>query len=790
MNTSPLQLRQVMLILWTLFSLLMSATVAAADTDMNTDFALPESISQAEFNTSADVRALLKSELFWQEMTGLGQSLQRTATPDESLFNQLALWSLLQQHSLLLARFASPEITARFYPYQLYSQVALQSAATSAAWPDVFQQQLALRLRQGDDKTFLQLCQGLGWSVSHAERYLLNILQRLKATQSVSSKANMRLDRQQAWAVLANAQLLRVLTAVIPHSGTLVQAEQQRRFEILPRVLIQDGDIELAATVVRKRGISKAGVTALQMTIYADEPAHLLTAMHAAAHGYVGVVANSRGKRGSKNTIVPWEHEGEDAVRVINWISQQPFSDGRVGMFGGSYNGFTQWAATKKLPTALKTIVPSAAASPITGLPIENNIVLTSNYHWSFHVTNNDTVDYQAYPSQQATEQLKQRWYRSGKSITALPALDGQANPWFSKWLAHPDYDEYYQAMLPYRQEFVRINIPVLSITGYFDGGQISALDYLHQHERWHAHPEHYLVIGPYNHGTAQQRPDDYHSNYRLDAVALKKDTAALTFEWFDYVFHQAPKPALLQDKINYQLMGANRWLSAPSLRQLNQQGQRFYLGSAVDALGRYLLQPQAEKEGTAVSMQVDMTDRNEQRNLYPSLLIQSQLPDHNGLVFQTEPFTQPMQFAGSVSGFFSLAVNKKDLDLGFNLYEQTAEGDYFHLINYISRASYAKDNAERQLLMPQQKSKIPLTHTRMSAKLLAKGSRLVLVLNVNKNMHAQVNLGSGKPVHLETLADAAAPLQLQLFHDTEIFLPLTPWSAATEDLKTSGKRQ
>jgi hypothetical protein len=188
--------------------------------------------------------------------------------------------------------------------------------------------------------------------------------------------------------------------------------------------------------------------------------------------------------------------------------------------------------------------------------------------------------------------------------------------------------------------------------------------------------------------------------------------------------------------------------------------------------------------------MQVDMTDRNEQRNLYPSLLIQSQLPDHNGLVFQTEPFTQPMRFAGSVSGFFSLAVNKKDLDLGFNLYEQTAEGDYFHLINYISRASYAKDNAKRQLLMPQQKSKIPLTNTRMSAKLLAKGSRLVLVLNVNKNMHAQVNLGSGKPVHLETLADAAAPLQVQLFHDTEIFLPLTPWSAATEDLKSAEKRQ
>ncbi len=776
MQTRPSPRRHFLLMLFVFFSWWLSKSAMAAGKDL----VLPASIAQTKFNTSADVRALLQTELFWQELTELAKRLQPHAAA-ESMFNQLALQSLLQQHGSLLAHFANTEIAARFYPYQLYSQVALQTPLSAAAWPDELQQQLERHLRQSDDHRFLQLCQGLAWSVPNAERYLLNILQRLKTAQSVNPKAATQLDRQQAWALLANAQLLRVLTAVIPHSGDLVQAEQQRRFEIQPHLLIKEGGVELAATLVRKRGLTQPAVTALQMTIYADEQAHVLTAMQAAAHGYVGVVANSRGKRGSKNTIVPWEHEGEDAVRVINWISRQPFSDGRVGMYGGSYNGFTQWAATKKLPTALKTIVPSAAASPITGLPIENNIVLTSNYHWSFYVTNNDTIDVDAYPTQQASEQLKRRWFRSGQPITALPALDGPANPWFSKWLTHPDYDDYYQAMLPYRQEFARIHIPVLSITGYFDGGQISALDYLHQHERWQPDPEHYLVIGPYNHGTAQHKPEDYHSNYRLDAVALQKDTDALTFAWFDYVFHQAPKPALLQDKINYQLMGANRWLSAPSLRQLNQQGQRFYLGSALNDQGRYLLRPHAEQRLAAVSLQVDMTDREEQRNQQPFPLIQAQLPDVNGLVFQTEPFSQPMQFAGAVSGVWSLAVNKKDLDLGFNLYEQTAEGDYFHLINYISRASYAKDNAKRQLLIPEQKSTIPLLPSRMSAKLLAQGSRLVLVLNVNKNMHAQVNLGSGKAVHLETLADAASPLQLQLFNDTEIFLPLTPWLEAVE---------
>ena len=57
--------------------------------------------------------------------------------------------------------------------------------------------------------------------------------------------------------------------------------------------------------------------TALQFTIYADEKAHIKTAMHAAAHGYIGMVANSRGKRSSSNAIVPWEHEGEDAAALM-----------------------------------------------------------------------------------------------------------------------------------------------------------------------------------------------------------------------------------------------------------------------------------------------------------------------------------------------------------------------------------------------------------------------------------------------------------------------------------------
>ena len=79
-------------------------------------------------------------------------------------------------------------------------------------------------------------------------------------------------------------------------------------------------------------------------------------AKECAAHGYVGVVAYARGRHKSTARFIPFQHDGEDARAVINWIAKQPWSDGRVGMYGQGYGGFTPWAAAKGLPHALKAI--------------------------------------------------------------------------------------------------------------------------------------------------------------------------------------------------------------------------------------------------------------------------------------------------------------------------------------------------------------------------------------------------------------------------------------------------
>ena len=489
------------------------------------------------------------------------------------------------------------------------------------------------------------------------------------------------------------------------------------------------------------------------------------------------MVANSRGKRSSKNEIVPWEHEGEDAAQLINWITKQIWSNGTVVMYGGSYNGFTQWATTKFMPKGLKAIAPYVAANLITGLPYENNIALTGNFEWPLFVTNNKTVDNTIYNDWQRTNNITNELYTSGRPIVDIDKIAKKPSPWLQKWLEHPEDDSYYQSMVPHKEDYQRINIPVLSITGYYEGGQISALNYLHEHYKYNKKANHTLLIGPYNHWSAQNKPRSHHSNYELDPVALEKDTEQLVLEWFDHILYGKPLPKLLQNKVNYQLMGGNEWRFADSLQALNQQSLSFFIqGTKANEDQNYVMtKNKAFLENQYIEQTVDMADRDEQRNQAPWPVIKQSIDKQGGIQIETPVFKQDMELTGSITGFFDIATNKKDVDIGFNFYEITAEGEVFHLNNYRSRASYADDMSKRRLLVPNEKRRVPIVNARFTSKLVKKGSKIALVLNVNKNVDAQVNLGTGKPVNHEHISESGEPLKLKWFLSSQINLPLKP---------------
>lgn len=78
----------------------------------------------------------------------------------------------------------------------------------------------------------------------------------------------------------------------------------------------------------------------------------------------------------------PYENESTDIYDILDYISKQPWCNGSIGMYGGSYTGFSQWATVKKIHPALKTIVPQVAVMPGFDTPMENNVQLNLSLYW------------------------------------------------------------------------------------------------------------------------------------------------------------------------------------------------------------------------------------------------------------------------------------------------------------------------------------------------------------------------------------------------------------------------
>ena len=484
------------------------------------------------------------------------------------------------------------------------------------------------------------------------------------------------------------------------------------------------------------------------------------------------MVAFARGKWKSPDEIRPFETEGEDADGVIEWISKQPWSDGRVGMYGGSYSGFAQWAAVKHRPKALKTIVPYVANLPGDGLPMQHNVFLNANYAWNFYVTDNRFLDEDLYSETKRWNDLPWKWYRTGRPYRDIDSVDGKPNPWLQRFLMHPSYDAYWQAMVPYGQEFARINIPILEISGYSGDDAVSAY-FLPQHERYAPEAEHYLVIGPYNHVSSQSNfKSPVLDGYPIDPVA-QFDTPVLTFQWFDYVFKGGPKPALLKDKINFEVMGANVWRHSPSIKRMSNRVMKLYLTDAT-ADGRYRLSQNRPDKSGYVSQTIDFADRTTQNNLYPAARLSAHLDTRGALAFISDPIKEPLSISGQISGAIKASINKRDMDFTIAVYEVMPDGRYFNLAYYLGRASYARDMSHRRLLTPGTIETIPFARTGIISRQMSSGSRLLVLLTVGKSPFEQINYGTGKDVSDESIADAKEPLEVRWYNDSVLSVPVS----------------
>src|SRR6266550_4557351 len=570
----------------------------------------------------------------------------------------------------------------------------------SAHFDDALRQTFRDGIARLDDRTSALAIRALGISHFGLDRDVDRALPQRNGKDVISLSDAVRLIKAY--------QLQQAFRTIVPLAEPLVATDDERRYVIDRNIQVRTSDgATVCAMVVRQRSVARRLPALLNFTIYADSESNLADARRAASNGYVGVIGLTRGKGCSPDKPVPYEHDGSDAAALIDWIATQPWSDGRVGMYGGSYEGFTQWAAAKHMPKALKTMIPAVAVGPGIDVPMDGSLFLSFVYPWPFYTTDVKALDDTTYFNFPRWNKLNHDWYVSGRAYRDLDKIDRTPNPIFDIWIAHPTYDSYWQNMIPYENDFARINIPILQTAGYYYGGPGAAVYYLTEHYKYNPGAEDYLVIGPYDHvlgqrGLVTALGDTTYllSGYRVDPVALT-DFGELRYQWFDYIFKAAPKPSLLKDKVNYQVTGANVWKHAPSISAMSDQALRFYL-IALRSGDSYRLSERNPATNTTVAVNVDLSDRTDVDRRSPGGgVVDNAIDTWNGTTFVSNPLQGSFELSGLFSGRLEFIANKKDFDLNISLYELTPKNEYVLLSTYWTRASAAGDLVSRRLLTP-----------------------------------------------------------------------------------------
>jgi predicted acyl esterase len=550
---------------------------------------------------------------------------------------------------------------------------------------------------------------------------------------------------------------LYLLLAITVSSFAQENTSKDNIYHIQDSVLIPTSSgVDISVTIVRKKTNTEPLPVVLFYTTYYQGKRDDFFAKLSADRDYVGMVAYARGIRTDISQYAPYENEQTDIYDIIDWISKQEWCNGNIGMYGGSYTGFSQWSAVKNIHPALKTIVPQVAVMPGYDAPMENNVQMNLGFYWPHG---------NIYKKEPVGRGLPFEWFENGIAFKNLDSLAGYKNAIFQQWLSHPAYDHYWQSLVPTPEEYAKINIPVLTTTGYYDGSQIGAIQYFKRHNLYHKNANHYFVIGPYDHWGGQSKAAKNLMGYEIDSVA-HVSMRELAYDWLDHILKGKPKPELLKDKVNYQVMGTDEWKHSPDLKSINNDTIRLYLTNNT-------LATQKPKKKSFEKQFVDFKDRENQNNYFTPEIIFDTLDASNGLIFTSKPFEYDFSVNGSFTGNLFATINKKDMDVSLALYERMPDGKYFFLTRYVGRASYAKDNTKRQLLRPNKKENIPFDNTRFVSKQIRKGSLLVILLNVNKHPFEIINYGSGKPVADETIHDAGEPLRIKWHHESHIDIPI-----------------
>lgn len=290
-----------------------------------------------------------------------------------------------------------------------------------------------------------------------------------------------------------------------------------------------------------------------------------------AKRGIAFVAVDVRGRFESGGEWVPFIHEAPDGEDTLKWIRSQPWCNGKIAGFGGSYVGITQWALTAGDMEGLVAIAPIVTTAEVYNVTYRSGAFnLTTGLGWASTVKDGKKVDAVNYIMAQ----------RGMKTLPLIRA-DNKAGfqiDFYDQWIRHPARDEFW-AQSDFAENFEKKNVPALLCAGWYDlflGPQLQ--DFVNMRAKGQADTagRSSIIIGPWDHSGGLISP----------MIKVPDDSKMQAFTgilegWYDYWLLGKDNEAAHLPPVRLYVMGAGRWQDFDSWPPAGMTPARWYFHSA-----------------------------------------------------------------------------------------------------------------------------------------------------------------------------------------------------------------
>jgi hypothetical protein len=567
--------------------------------------------------------------------------------------------------------------------------------------------------------------------------------------------------------------MLRKLICLAAFTASSLIAVAQPASDVVPSAIVTEKNVAMK---------TRDGVT-LQADIYrpaGDGPFYVLLVrtpynkdgfayfgQKAVSHGFMVVAQDVRGRYSSEGEWYPFKHETDDGYDAVEWAAALPHSNGKVGMFSGSYVGATQMLAAIGHPPHLAGICP---------------IVTASNYHenWSYQGGAFEQWFNESWTSGLAQDTAV-RQHDTRKLADAANALIGdsvlplrnyplfnlgdakqganltaQLAPYFLDWLAHPTYDDYWRKW-SIEENFQNIQVPALTIAAWYDiflEGSLRNYMGLRDHAgNPAARANQRLVVAIGGHSGWGRKIGEV--DFGPDAPF---DENEMVLEWFDYLFlGKQNQFADAAHPVKVFTMGANEWRGLSAWPPPEAKPTRYLLSAttaANSATGGGRLSNTASLGLYSDSLVYDPANPVptvggplccDARHLPPGPRDQKEVearPDV--LVYSTLPLGEDLNVTGPVTLELYASSTAVDTDFTAKLVDVSPDGFARNVTEGILRASYRDSNTTPKPLVPGKIYKLTIDMVATSNVFL-KGHKIRLEISSSNFPRFDRNLNTGK---------------------------------------------